>query len=80
MAYEHRELHGSSFKNDKKENPIQPDYNGSALIGGVEYWVSTWVKDSNGKKYFSHAFKPKQQPPIAQPPQQGTSDDDSLPF
>lgn len=81
MSYEQRELSGSSFKNDKKEKPTQPDYNGSARIGGVEYWISTWVKDSNGKKYFSHAFKQKQQQqaPSVQQPQQNATEDD-LPF
>lgn len=45
MAYEQREGSGSLFKNDRKEQPNHPDYKGSALIGGVEYWVSAWIKE-----------------------------------
>jgi hypothetical protein len=33
---------------------------GSARIGGVDYWISGWLKkDKNGKPYLSLAFKPK---------------------
>jgi hypothetical protein len=68
MAYEMRELNGSLFKNDKKEQPNQRDYNGSCLINGVEMWISAWLKTgANGTKYMSLAFEPKQQ---QAPPQQ----------
>jgi len=85
------------FKNDAKkakDDPAyqsgvdekKPDYKGSALIHGVEYWVSAWVntaKDS-GKKYFSMKYQAKQEAqqrdfpsaPINVPP----SDEKDLPF
>jgi hypothetical protein len=77
MAYEMRELNGSLFKNDKKEQPNQRDYNGSCLINGQEMWISAWLKKStNGVSYMSLAFEPKQQqaPPqqYQQQPQQQT--------
>lgn len=73
MAYEQRDNSGSTFKNDRKTADNHPDYKGSAMIGGVEYWVSTWIKTSaNGGKFYSHAFTPKQQ-------QQRPASDD-LPF
>jgi len=42
MAYEPKDNTGSIFKNDRKEKETQPDGTGSALIDGVEYWVSSW--------------------------------------
>jgi hypothetical protein len=60
MAYEMKELSGSLFKNQKKEKDTHPNATGSALIDGVEYWVSAWTKeDKNGNKWQSLAFKPK---------------------
>lgn len=61
MAFEQKELSGSLFKNDKREKDTHPHATGSALIGGVEYWVSAWTKtDKNGNKWQSLAFKPKE--------------------
>ena len=60
MAYEQRDNSGSLFKNDKKETDNHPDYNGSAMVGGQEVWMSAWLKtSSNGKKFMSFSFKPK---------------------
>ena len=62
MAYEQRENSGSLFKNDRKEKDVQPDYRGQALIGGVEVWVSGWVKKAaNGTSFMSLSFTPKDQ-------------------
>ena len=44
MAYEVRDNTGTLFKNDRKELDTHPDYNGKALISGVEYWISAWIK------------------------------------
>ncbi len=60
MAYERKELSGSLFKNQKKEKDTHPNAQGSCLINGVEYWISSWTKeDKNGNKWQSLAFKPK---------------------
>jgi uncharacterized protein (DUF736 family) len=61
MAYEIRPNSGSLFKNDKqKEN--HPDYKGSAMINGVEMWMSAWLKTSgSGTKFMSFSFQPKEQ-------------------
>lgn len=62
MAYEQRDNSGSSFKNDRKEKPTHPDYKGSAKIDGVDYWVSSWIKESaNGVKFLSHSYTAKDQ-------------------
>jgi len=58
---------GTLFVNDRKEKENQPDGKGSALIGGVEYWVSSWTaQDKNGNPYRKLAFTAKD----AQPTQQ----------
>ena len=46
---------GVLFRNDKGDNPKRPDYRGSALIGGTEYWISGWVNTpkEGGDKYLS---------------------------
>ncbi len=62
MAYEQRDNSGSLFKNTRKQTANHPDYDGQALIGGVEYWVKGWVKEGKKGKFFSLAFTPKQAP------------------
>lgn len=57
--FQHRENSGSVFKNERKEQPNHPDYRGSALIGGVEYWVSGWLKDGRSGKWLSMSYTPK---------------------
>ncbi len=59
MAYQQRENSGSLFKNDKREKDSQPNAKGSALIGGVEYWVDAWTKEGKNGKWQSLSFKPK---------------------
>ncbi len=60
MAYEQRDMTGSLFKNDKRENDSQPNAKGTAKIGGVEYYVSAWTKkDKNGNPWQSLSFKRK---------------------
>jgi uncharacterized protein (DUF736 family) len=53
---------GSLFKNDRKESENHPDYKGTALINGVEMWMSAWLKTSgSGTKFMSFSFQPKEQ-------------------
>jgi len=61
MAFEHKANSGTLFKNDKKTAESQPNAKGSALIGGVHYWVSAWTKkDKNGNPWQSLSFTPKE--------------------
>ena len=85
MAYEQRDNSGSLFKNDKKESENHPDYNGSAMVNGTEMWMSAWLKtSSNGKKFMSFSFKPKEQQaakPVAKSAPKAEPDfDDDMPF
>lgn len=80
--YQPKDLTGSLFRNDRKEKDNHPDYTGSVLIDGVEYWQSAWVKESNtGKKFFSQSFKRKEErrDAPASAPRRETIDDD-IPF
>jgi hypothetical protein len=81
MAYEMKEMSGSMFVNSKKEKDTHPDRNGTALIGGVEYWVSGWIKETkSGDKWLSLAFKPKEQAPSKPQAQNHDTEDDDIPF
>lgn len=49
---------GAIFKNSKKTNEKQPDYQGTVNVNGKEMQISLWFKESQkGTKYFSVAFQ-----------------------
>ncbi len=89
VGFEHKELGGSLFPNERKTNGGQPGWKGAALIGGVEYWISGWVnKTKAGDKWISLAFEVKQARPMpsgdAKPAPSGKDNseplNDPLPF
>jgi len=61
MAYEQRDNSGTLFKNDKRETDNHPHATGTALIGGVAYWVSAWTKEGSKGKFQSLSFKVKEE-------------------
>ncbi len=81
---------GAIFKNDEKENGSKhPDYKGNLNVGGEDYWVSMWVKESGpnsqnpGKKFFSVSVTPKkqnQQAPARGKQQPKVEEDQGIPF
>jgi len=80
---------GVLFKNDRKESETHPDYKGSVNVGGVEFWLSAWIKTSDAKgKYMSLSVKAKEQAPANPPPAQAQQrrapqrghDDGDIPF
>jgi hypothetical protein len=70
MAYELKDGQGSLFKNEKRTTDNHPHATGSALIGGVEYWVSAWTKEGKNGKFQSLAFKPKDKQESRKPDKQ----------
>lgn len=62
---------GVLFKNDRKEQDNHPDYKGSINVGGVEFWLSAWIKQGEKGKFMSLSVKPKEakpQQPARRPP------------
>lgn len=80
MAYDNTNS-GALFKNDRKQNDKHPDYNGSLNVDGTDYWLSGWLKEKNGKKFFSLSVKPKDAnyKPKSKPAQNEAIDED-VPF
>lgn len=72
---------GALFKNTDKKADNHPDYKGSINVGGVDYWLSAWLKESkDGKKYMSLSCQPKDEKP-AKPAKRGFNDEaDDVPF
>lgn len=59
--FEQRDNSGTLFKNEKREKETHPHATGSAMIDGVEYWVSAWTKEGKNGKFQSLAFKKKEE-------------------
>ena len=65
---------GSLFKNGKKESEKHPDYTGKVNVGGEDFYLSAWIKESkSGEKYMSLSVKaieqkgePKKAKPVAE--------------
>jgi len=84
VAYEQKDNSGTLFKNDKREKDSHPHAKGSAMIDGIEYWVSAWTKDGSKGKFQSLSFQRKEQ---RQPERQQQASrpeprelDDEIPF
>ena len=57
---EKRDNTGVLFKNDRKEEAKHPDYKGSVIVGGQEYWLSAWIKEGKSGKFMGLALSPKE--------------------
>jgi hypothetical protein len=55
---EQRDNDGVIFSNDRKESDRHPDFTGKACVGGVMYWVSSWIKQGRSGDFYTLAFKP----------------------
>tara|TARA_R110002012_G_scaffold240107_1_gene414231 strand:- start:152 stop:415 length:264 start_codon:yes stop_codon:yes gene_type:complete len=60
--YEQKNNEGALFKNDKKETDTDPNYKGSAMVNGTDYWVKGWINTSKaGNKYMKFSYTAKEQ-------------------
>lgn len=57
--YQQRDNSGSLFKNEKKTKETHPDYKGSAMVDGVEFWLSAWMKTGKNGRFMSLALERK---------------------
>jgi hypothetical protein len=79
--YEQKPDTGALFANADRTKETQPNAKGSALIGGVEYWVSAWTNTSSkGAKYQSLKFERKDQKFDNTAELKAEAFDDSAPF
>lgn len=81
MTYDNTDR-GVLFKNDRKTSDNHPDYRGSINVGGVEYWLSAWIKEGGKGKFMSLSISPKEAQQQAPASRQAPVDvtDDSIPF
>lgn len=84
MDYDNN-MRGVLFKNADKQKETHPDYKGSVIVDGVEYWLSSWIKTSKkGDKFMSLSIQPKEQAKPArqakQAPVEEDFEDSDLPF
>lgn len=65
------------FANERKRSDRDPDFTGQGLVGGVEHWVSMWVKRSKktGEEFFSLSLRPKDQQRREQSSSEGYQED-----
>ena len=48
---------GSLSRNDRRTKPSHPEFTGRLEIHGQKYRLAAWVKEKDGRKYFSIAVR-----------------------
>jgi uncharacterized protein (DUF736 family) len=78
-GFEKRDMSGALFRNDQKGNDKAPNSRGYVIIGGVEYELSGWTRESDkAGRWVSLAVKRKDDAPAVGGGQQQFDDD--IPF
>jgi hypothetical protein len=71
------------FATTGARNHRTPEFKGEATIERKKYWVAAWVKEKDGKKFFSIAFRPKEEQQAKPAAGRSSFDrpiDDNIPF
>ena len=79
---------GSIWKNEDRKSETHPQFKGSAEVGGVEYWVSGWLRKAGGNPMapaMSFSFTAKEvqatkSQPTAAPVDNNFDADGDIPF
>ena len=74
---------GSIWKNDDKQNDKHPDFKGSLVVEGVEYWVSAWKRKEGANPKapaLTFKIKPKDEAKQSAKPAGDGMDGDRIPF
>lgn len=63
MADYDNNLTGIISRNETKADEKHPDIKGQCEINGVQYWIDGWARTrkSDGGKFYSLKFKPKEE-------------------
>ena len=87
MSEGYRDNSGTLGANTRKEKDSHPSHTGQCTIDGKRYWISAWVKEGRGGRFFSLAFKPMEQrggkshsSPAPTPSPAPADFDDDVPF
>lgn len=67
MAFTPKDNTGTLFRNDKREKDSHPNAKGTAIIDGVEYWLSAWTKSGAKGNFQSLSFQRKDQQQSSKP-------------
>jgi hypothetical protein len=46
-------------RNTRRRGDRDPEFSGSLNVDGVDYWLSAWVGEKNGNRFFKLSVKPK---------------------
>jgi hypothetical protein len=80
MSYDNTNR-GTMGRNKRREKDTHPEFTGKLNVEGRDYWLSGWVKEKDGEKFFSLSVKPKEEKAPAPARQAAEFDDDSgIPF
>ena len=77
MAYDNS---GSLGKNKYRKTNDQPEYTGTATIGGVKYKIAAWVNDGKDGKFFGLKFTIPQEKADFSADNKPALDDEEIPF
>jgi len=88
--FQQRDNSGAMFTNQRKTKDSHPDFNGSVMVDGKEYWLSGWKKQSKaGRAFVSLALTLKNdeafdlddsKPAVRGPVADTGKHDDDIPF